>query len=125
MKNYLALAAAMLAGAAFGAIAVGTLHAQGAAKAYAFVDISEITNPDLFKTLIPKAGPAVQAFGGKFIVRTDKITAGEGQPPKRFVVIEFDSLDKIKAWHDSAAQKEVDEILMKASKSRSFSAPGL
>jgi uncharacterized protein (DUF1330 family) len=115
----------MLAGAAFGAIAMGTLHAQGTAKVYAVVDISEVTDPDLFKTLLPKAGPAMEGSGGKFLVRTDKISALEGVAPKRLVVIAFDSVDKAKAWHESAAQKEVDAIRMKSSKSRVFIVEGM
>ena len=37
-----------------------------------------VTDADTFKTLLPKAGPAVEAFGGKFIVRTENITKLDG-----------------------------------------------
>jgi hypothetical protein len=37
-----------------------------------------------------------------------------GTPPKRFVVIAFDSMDKAKAWSASAAQQEVDAISAKS-----------
>ena len=55
----------------------------------------------MFKTLGPKAGPANEAFGGKFIVRTEAITSLDGTPPKRIVVIAFDSIEKAKAWDAS------------------------
>jgi hypothetical protein len=75
MNRAIPLGPAMLAGGAIGATAVNGLHAQGSAPAaYAIVDISAVTNPDVFKTLLPKAGPAMAAFGGKYIIRTDKIT---------------------------------------------------
>jgi uncharacterized protein (DUF1330 family) len=120
MKSYFGLGLAMLAGAAFGAVAVNGLHAQGKPGAYVVVDLSEITNADLFKTLLPKAPAAMQAFGGQFVIRSDKITALDGVPPNRFVVISFDSVDKAKAWNDSAAQKEINDIRLKSTKSRSF-----
>jgi uncharacterized protein (DUF1330 family) len=108
MNQRIALGLAMLAGAAFGAAAVNGLNAQNKTPgAYAVVDISEITNLDVFKTLLPKAGPSNDAFGGKFAVRTENITALDGTPPKRFVVIAFDSVEKAKAWDSSPAQKEV------------------
>jgi uncharacterized protein (DUF1330 family) len=125
MNQRIALSLAMLAGVAIGAAAVNGLNAQTKAPgAYAVVDLSEINNPDLFKTLLPKAEPASAAFGGKFIIRTENIVGLDGTPPKRVVVIAFDSMDKAKAWHASAATKEVDEIRLKSTTSRSFIADG-
>jgi uncharacterized protein (DUF1330 family) len=125
MKIHYTVALAMLAGAAFGATAVNGLNAQGkAAGAYVIVDISAINNPDVYKVLLPKAGPAADAFQGKFVVRTENIVGLDGTPPKRVVVIAFDSMDKAKAWHASAATKEVDEIRLKSTTSRSFIADG-
>jgi uncharacterized protein (DUF1330 family) len=124
MKSKFGLSLAMLAGAAFGAVAVSGLHAQTKPGAYVVVDISEVFNPDLFKTLLPKAGPAMQAFNGQFVMRSEKITALDGTAPKRFIVIGFDSAEKAKAWNDSAAQKEVNDIRIKSTKSRSFIVDG-
>ena len=124
MKQTITIALAMAAGAIFGAAAVNGLHAQGKPGAYAVVDISEINDLDTFKTLLPKAGPAMNAFGGQFVARTEKITAVQGTPPKRFVIIAFDSFDKAKAWSESPAQKEVDAIRDKSTKSREFIVDG-
>ena len=63
-------------------------------------------------------------MGGHYLIRTDQITATDGTPPQRFVIIAFDSMDKAKAWSSSAAQKEVDVIRMKATKSRPFLVEG-
>jgi uncharacterized protein (DUF1330 family) len=116
----------MLAGGALGAAAVNGLNAQTKAPgAYAVIDISEITDTDTFtKQLLPKAGPAALGGGGQFVVRTDKITALDGTPPKRFVVIGFDSVEKAKAWDATPAQKEVDALRSKTTKSRSFIVDG-
>ena len=125
MKQRVALGLGIIIGTAFGALAVSGLNAQNAAPgAYAVVDISEISDPAVFKTLLPKAGPAMAAFGGKFVARTENIVALDGTAPKRFVILGFDSMDKAKAWDASAAQKEVDEIRKKSTKSRSFIVDG-
>jgi uncharacterized protein (DUF1330 family) len=58
-------------------------------------------------------------------VRTENIIATDGTPPKRFVIIAFDSLAKAKAWEASEAQKEVDAIRMKNSTSRQFFVEGM
>jgi|SRR6266851_2403120 uncharacterized protein (DUF1330 family) len=125
MKSYIGIAAAMLAGAAFGAVAVGGLHAQSKPGAYVVVDITEVSDPDTFKTLLPKAPGAVAAFGGQFIARTENITPFDGTAPKRFIVIGFESVDKAKAWDASPAQQEVDAIRIKSTKSRSFIVEGM
>jgi uncharacterized protein (DUF1330 family) len=126
MKRLLVPGLTMLVGFAVGATAINGLRAQAKAPgAYVIVDISTINNPDVFKTLLPKAGPAADAFGAKFIVRTENIVGFDGVPPKRFVVIGFDSMDKAKAWNKSAAQQEVENIRKQSTTSREFIAEAL
>jgi uncharacterized protein (DUF1330 family) len=80
----------------------------------------------MFKAIIPKAGPeTLVPFGGKYVIRTEKITALDGTPPKRFVVIAFDSMEKAKAWKASASSKEVDVIRNKTTKSSQFLVEGM
>jgi uncharacterized protein (DUF1330 family) len=112
----------LFAGIAIGAIAVSSLHAQNKGPgAYAVIDLSQITDRDSFtKQLLPKAEPAILGAGGKFITRTEKITALDGVPPQRFVVIAFDNVDKAKSWYSSAAWKEVDAMRKKFTNSRLF-----
>jgi uncharacterized protein (DUF1330 family) len=124
MNRFIALGLAMLAGGAIGATAVNGLHAQGTAPgAYVVVDISAINNP-VFKTLFPIAEKAMKDFGGKFVIRTENITGLDGTPPKRLVVLAFDSMDKAKAWHASEGMKQVDDIRMSSTNSRQFIADG-
>jgi uncharacterized protein (DUF1330 family) len=121
MKAHYRLALTLLSGAALGAAVITGLNAQAKAPgAYVVVDITEISDPEGFKTLLPKAPPALAAFDGHFVTRTEKITGFDGTPPKRFVIIAFESVDKAKAWNDSPAQKEVNAIRAKSTKSRSF-----
>jgi uncharacterized protein (DUF1330 family) len=128
MNRHISLALAMSASALFGAFAGSGLNAQGKSPgAYAIVDISEMTDANLFKDqLLPKVTPAIlAASGGHYLVRTDKVTVRDGTPPARFVIIAFDDMDKANAWATSSSQKEVDAIRMKATKSRQFLVEGL
>lgn len=121
MSRYIALGLAMLTGAVLGAVAVNKLNAQATAPgAYVVVDISAITNDADFRTLLPKTGPSNAAFGGQFIARTENIVALDGTPPKRFVLIAFDSIDRAKAWFESPAEKEITVINKRSTNSRTF-----
>jgi uncharacterized protein (DUF1330 family) len=125
MQQRIALGLAMLAGIGIGATAITGLNAQNTVPgAYVVVDISEITDRSVLSQIIPKADAVNAAFGGKFIIRTESVTALDGTPPKRFVVVAFDSIDKAKAWSTSPAQKEIDALRGKMGKSRQFIVDG-
>ncbi len=115
----------LLAGIAVGAVAVQGLHAQATPPTYAVIDVSSITDPAGYSAIGPKGGPATAAFGGKFVARTDNITASDGTPPRRMIIIGFDSLAKAKAWRASPAMQEIWAIEDKTSKSRIFFVEGM
>jgi len=126
MKSSHKLAVALVAGVAIGGAVIQGLHAQAAPPAYVVVDISDITDPEGFKAVPAKSGPETLApFGGKYIIRTEQITALDGTAPKRFVVIAFDSMEKAKAWKASANSKEVDVIRDRTTKSTQFLVGGM
>jgi uncharacterized protein (DUF1330 family) len=90
------------------------------------VDLFDITDADGFKAVIPLSAPdTLTPFGGRYIIRTDKITALDGTPPKRFVVIAFDSVEKAQAWKASESSKQVDVIRDKTTKSSQFLVDGM
>jgi uncharacterized protein (DUF1330 family) len=121
MNRHIALGLTLLIGASIGAAAVDTLRAQSKIPgAYIIVDINTFNNAEQFKTLIPKLGPANAAFGVKPIVQTETVIGLDGPPPKRIAIIPFDSVDKAKAWAGSAAVKEITDIRVKTTSSRSF-----
>jgi uncharacterized protein (DUF1330 family) len=126
MSRSIALGLAMLASALLGAAATGALYAQGRPPgAYAVIDVDEITDPDVFsKQLFPKETASLVPFGGQYVIRTQNIVGIDGTPPKRFIVIAFNSPQAAKAWSASTAQKEIDALRVKATKSRAFIADG-
>jgi uncharacterized protein (DUF1330 family) len=128
MKTSYAIALAILAGVG-GAAAVQTLHAQGKPPVYVVTDISEITDPEGFKAVGGRSQTAaadrVQKLGGRYVARTENITAVDGTPPKRFIMTAFDSAEKAQAYLKSDSQKEIDAIRTKTTKSRVFMVEGL
>jgi uncharacterized protein (DUF1330 family) len=73
------------------------------AKAYWVVTYRAIKNPDAFAAYAKLAVPAVEASGGRFIVRGNPAKTYEGGINQRVVVIEFDSIAKALAAHDTPA----------------------
>lgn len=80
-------------------------------KAYWVVCYRAIRNPDALAAYAKIAGPAVQAGGGRFLVRGTPAKTYEGGLNQRTVVVEFDSLDKAIAAHDSAGYQEALRVL--------------
>ena len=75
-------------------------------KAYWISVYREIKDPAKVAAYAKLAGPALAAYGAKFIVRGVPAATYEAGQKERAVVIEFDSVAKATAAHDSAAYKE-------------------
>jgi uncharacterized protein (DUF1330 family) len=123
MKSSQKSAMALATAVALSALGVKGLSAQSLPPTYFVVDFSEITDPEGFKALAAKATPEILAgFGGKYMIRSQNITAVEGVAPKRLVIIAFDTPEHAKAW---AEQPDPRAIRAKTTKSRSFLVEGL
>ena len=85
------------------------------AKAYWIACYHSIKNPDALAAYAKLAGPAVQAAGGKFLARNTAAKAYEAGLMQRVVVIEFESVEKAIAAHDSAGYQEALKALGKDS----------
>ena len=126
MARSIVIGLSMLAGAALGAVAVSELGAQGRPPgAFAVIDVSDITDPEVFsRQLVTKETATLVPFGGQYIIRTDNISAVDGTPPKRLVVIAFANPQTAKAWAASAGVKEIGGLGAKSARSRVFIADG-
>jgi uncharacterized protein (DUF1330 family) len=127
MKSTYKVAIALAAGAAIGGVAIQGIHAQAKPPVYVVIDIGEVTDAEGLKanTDRPVASTPTAMQGGRYLTRTDKITALDGTPPKRMIIIAFDSPEKAQAWNNSADQKKVNEVRAKSTKSRSFIVEGM
>jgi uncharacterized protein (DUF1330 family) len=126
MNRSVTIGLAMLAGAALGAAAVEGLHAQAKPPVYQVVEIDVLNQDAYVKDYVPKAQAAIRAAGGKFLAAGGKTTTIEGEPPKsRIVIQQWDSVEKIQAYRNSAAFKDLLPLRDKLAKFRSFAVEGL
>ncbi len=58
-------------------------------------------------------------------MRGGRTAALEGAPPKRFVIVAFESMEQARAWYDSPAYAAIRPLRQSASVSRAFIAEGL
>jgi uncharacterized protein (DUF1330 family) len=77
---------------------------------YIIVDV-QITNPEAYERYKSAVPATLAAYGGKFLVRGGHAEILEGNwEPNRIVVVEFESVEKAKAWWGSqeyAAPKQL------------------
>ncbi|HTS53293.1 MAG TPA: DUF1330 domain-containing protein [Burkholderiales bacterium] len=63
------------------------------------IEVGDPAGYEEYKKLVP---PALAKYGGKFIVRGGEIEYKEGDwRPKRIVVVEFESMDRARAFYCS------------------------
>ena len=72
-------------------------------KTYWIATYRSIKNPDALAAYAKLAGPAIQAGGGRFLVRGMPAKTYELGLDQRVVVAEFDNVAQATAAHDSAA----------------------
>jgi uncharacterized protein (DUF1330 family) len=84
------------------------------AKAYWVTTYRSISNPDAMAEYAKLAGPAIAAAGGRFLARNIAAKAYEGGLAQRVVLIEFDSVEKAVAAHDSPGYQAALKALGKA-----------
>ena len=75
------------------------------AKAYWITTYRNISNPDALAAYAKLAGPAIEASGGRIVVRGMPSKVYEAGLNQRTVVIEFDSVARATAAHDSDGYK--------------------
>ena len=126
MKIQHALGVSFAVGLLLGSGALFGLHAAAVPPAFVVVEVNEITNQQAFKEGYVKMGPAAVAEAkladGRYLARTGTVTALDGEAPKFFVLLSFQSLDKAKAYN--ASMKELTATRLKLTKSRSFVVEG-
>lgn len=132
MKTYTTVILAMLAGAVIGGAAVSGLKAQTKVPLYVVTEI-DVTNPDAYgKEYAPKAQALIKSAGGRFVAiggvagaGAGKVTAFDGEAPKRATLQVWDSMEQYQAYRNSAAFKEVRQIGDKYAKFHTFSVDGV
>ena len=126
MKTLHVVALASIVSFGVGAIAVQGLHAQAKPPAYYIAEV-DVSDEDAYsKDWAPKVAETIKAAGGSYVARGTNIQGIEGTPPKRIAISKWDSMDKLKAWRESAAYKSAMPSRDKAVRSvRAYAVEGI
>jgi uncharacterized protein (DUF1330 family) len=83
--------------------------------AYVILNV-EVTNPERFAEYAKVAGATVASYGGKYLARGGHAEKLEGAwEPKRFVVLEFPTLQRAKDWWASEEYRQPKALRQSAS----------
>ena len=132
MRQDCGLGLAMLVGGALGAAAVTGLHAQTKPPVYLVSEI-EVTNPAAYGAeFAPQAQAAIKAAGGRLMAIGGVAGAGAkpliaitGTPPKRVAIQQWDSLERLNAWFNSAEYQAALRIGEKYATFRRYAVEGI
>ena len=78
--------------------------------AYVIMDI-DVKDPTTYKEYIGLAPATVEAYGGKYQARAGRTEKLEGDwVPKRLVILQFESLERARAWLDSPEYQPIKRL---------------
>ena len=112
---------------ALGAAAVQTLHAQAKPPAYVIGEITVKDEDGYKKDFLPAAQKNIADNGGKYIAGGfNKTWSINGQPPaNRVIVLQFENMDKVKAWQAGGGRDTQEKIGNKYATFRTFAVEGV
>ena len=90
-----------------------------------FVGELEITDPAKFQTFVSQVPATLPPFGGHYIVRPSKVSAIEGDSPKIFAIVAFDSTQQAMDWYHSPAYQAILPLRLSSAKTIAFIAEGV
>jgi len=126
MKTNLKVALAVLAGISIGIAGARAIQTEVKAPpgyVIAEVEVHDLPTMQKYGAKVPET---LAPFNHHYAVRSDKIHALEGEPPKGgVVIIAFDSVEKARAWYDSPAYVAIRPLRQSAAKSRIYIVEGL
>lgn len=92
--------------------------------AYVFGEI-EVTDPALYEEYRKQVPALIAKYGGKYLVRGGRVEALEGGwSPKRFVVLEFPSMEQALKWYRSAEYAPFIRLRQQAARGKLIAVEG-
>jgi uncharacterized protein (DUF1330 family) len=92
--------------------------------AYVIVE-TDITDPEQYEQYKAASPAAVQAGGGRFLVRGGELAVLEGDwHPSRLVVLEFEDLAAARDWYESEVYQEAKKLRDGAARLRMVAVQG-
>jgi uncharacterized protein (DUF1330 family) len=115
---------ALVIGFASGAAAVEAVRAQAKPPAYTIAEV-EVTDQATYQEYQKGARVEIPAAGGRFITRGGRTFVVNGAPPKRVVLLQWESFEKAQAFFESEAYKRLVPVRDKSSNFRAFIVEGV
>ena len=85
--------------------------------AYLIANI-EVTDPETYREYVRRVPETIAEFGGKYLVRGGEVEGLEGDwETHRLVMLEFESMERARAWWDSGAYAELKQLRRRSSRS--------
>lgn len=93
--------------------------------AFVILDI-EVTDPTGYEDYKKLAAPSLEPYGGKYVVRGGKVDNLEGDwSPTRIVMIQFESVEKGRAWINSPEYSKARALRHKYAVSKAIVVEGV
>lgn len=87
------------------------------------VEVHDATRYEDYKKMVP---PSLEPYGGRFVVRGGKVETLEGDwAPKRFVMVEFPSMERAKEWWASEEYAEAKALRQATAKTQMIVVEGV
>jgi uncharacterized protein (DUF1330 family) len=92
---------------------------------YQIVDL-DIHNPELYAGYVAKVADIVRKYSGRYLARGGAVTPlGGDWNPKRVVIIEFESLERLQQCYASPEYKEIAPLREQSSRSMAVAVEGI
>lgn len=93
---------------------------------YFTVEIKEVFDKEKYMQYVAKVPAVVEKFGGRYIVRGgNTITIAGDWNPLRFIIIEFENIEKFNAWWNSPEYRAVAPLREQSAKTNAIVADGV
>ena len=87
--------------------------------AYAISAVEGVVDVSTVKRYAELTGPAIEHFGGRFIVSNTEPVVVEGESPSNYLsMVEFPSMEDAKAWYNSPEYAEARDLTPAAFRGR-------
>jgi uncharacterized protein (DUF1330 family) len=124
MRTQYGISLSVIASFVLGGVAVHSLHAQTKPPVFYVAEVDVTDQAAYMNEFVAKAQSVVTSSGARFIVQGGKTTPLVGEPPKRIVIQQWESLDQLQKWFNSPEQTELRAIQAKYAKVRAFAVEG-
>ena len=99
---------ALFTGVLIGLAVGGPLRAQKQPAAFYVAEVA-VNDTEADKRVLARFPSPAEAFGGRYLSRGGKSLTFIGEPPKRLILVAFDTLDAVRLWRDAPQTRQFED----------------